>query len=250
MKYLSLKFFKVEVREKILMAYFDNSKKANCLSLACAKELHQILKLIKREKIEGLLLTSEQRVFCSGGNLSDYAKLKNKTDGIKINKEISKILNELNEIPVPTICLVTGDCFGGGLEWISAFDAVYATPPALFGMWQRKIGLSWGWGGGHRLKMRVSKKNLINMLLDTNNFSSYHAKNIGLVDLVYPKELIFEKGLEFLIKQKDLPKIPFAKIKSSNLIEHISSKHSKGEQKIFESLWMNPEHQRLLSKFR
>lgn len=246
MKNPSLKYFKTEIREKILIAYFDNSERSNCLSLACAKELHQILKTIKKEKLEGLLLTSEQRVFCSGGNLNDYANLKNKAAGIKINKEITKILNDLSELPVPTICLVTGDCFGGGLEWISAFDTVYAIPSALFGMWQRRIGLSWGWGGGHRLKMRLSKKNAVNLLLHAQNFSSYHACEMGLIDLVYPRELIFEKGLEFLKKQKDLPKIPFNKIKSGDLIEHISKK----EQKLFESLWMNPEHQRLLSKFR
>lgn len=246
MKELHLKYFKPDVCENILIATFDNSEKANCLSLACAKELQQILKFIKKEKIEGFILTSEKRVFCSGGNLSDYAKLKDKTAGIKINKEISKILNELHTIPVPTLCLVTGDCFGGGLEWISAFDTVYAVPSALFGLWQRKIGLSLGWGGGRRLELRLSKRALINLLLDTNNISSYQAKNIGLVDLIYPKELILKKALEFLRKQKSLAKIPFAKIKSSDLVEDISKK----EQRVFESLWMNPEHQRLLSKFR
>lgn len=246
MKQLRLKYFKPDICEKILIATFDNSEKANCLSLDCAKELQQILKFIKKEKIEGFILTSEQRVFCSGGNLSDYAKLKNKTAGIKINKEISKILNELHTVPVPTLCLVTGDCFGGGLEWISAFDMVYAVPSALFGLWQRKIGLSLGWGGGRRLELRLPKRALINLLLDTNNISSYQAKDIGLVDLIYPKELILKKGLAFLKKQKPLAKIPFAKIKSSDLVEDISKK----EQRVFESLWMNPEHQRLLSKFR
>lgn len=246
MKHLSLKYFRTEVREKILIAYFDNSKQSNCFGIECAKELEKILKLIKKNKIEGFLLTSDQRVFCSGGNLSDYAKLKTKSAGIKINKEISRILNDLSKIPTPTICLVNGDCLGGGIEWISAFDTVYSTPSALFGMWQRRIGLSWGWGGGHRLKMRVSKKDLLNLLLNANNFSSYKAKEIGLVDGIYTDEMIFEKGLEFFKKQRDLPQIPVSKIKSADQISH----GSKGEQKIFESLWMNSEHQRLLSKFR
>ncbi|MES2770193.1 MAG: enoyl-CoA hydratase/isomerase family protein [Bdellovibrionota bacterium] len=237
----SLKYFRIEVREKILIAYFDNSAQSNCFGIACAKELQKIIKHVKKDKIEGLLLTSDQRVFCSGGNLSDYAKLKNKAQGIKINKEITKILNEFNKMPVPTICLVTGDCLGGGIEWISAFDTVYATPSALFGMWQRRIGLSWGWGGGHRLKLRVSKKNLMNLLLNANNFSSYQAQELGLIDAIYTNELIFEKGLDFLKKQRDLPKIPFIKIKSGDI---------KHEQKIFQSLWMNPEHQRLLRRFR
>jgi enoyl-CoA hydratase len=237
----SFKFFKTEAREKILIAYFNNPSQANCFGIECARELHKILKIIKKDNMHGFMLTSEQRVFCSGGNLSDYAKLKGKAPGIKINKEISKILKELSQVSVPTICLVTGDCLGGGVEWISAFDTIYTIPSALFGLWQRKIGLSWGWGGGHRLKMRVSKKNLMNLLLNAQCFSSYHAKDVGLIDAIYTKELIFEKGLKFLDSHKDLPKTPFEKIKSTDL---------RHEQKIFESLWMNPEHQRLLSKFR
>jgi enoyl-CoA hydratase len=240
-KHLNLKFFRTEIREKILIAYFDNSAQANCFGVECARELHQLLKTTKKDNMEGFLLTSDQRVFCSGGNLSDYAKLKGKGPGVKINKEISKILKELNQLPVPTICLVTGDCFGGGVEWISAFDVVYSIPSAIFGLWQRKIGLSWGWGGGHRLKMRIPKKILINLLLSAECFSGYKAKSIGLIDAIYPKELIFEKGLKFLESHKDLPKIPFEKIKATDL---------KHEQKIFESLWMNEEHQRLLSRFR
>ena len=246
----SLNYFKIELRGKILIAYFDNSKQANCFGIECAREFEKIQKYIKKNKIEGFLLTSEQRVFCSGGNLSDYAKFlgqksKSKSGGIKINREISKILKEFNKISIPTVCLVTGDCFGGGIEWISAFDTIYSTPQSLFGMWQRKIGLSWGWGGGQRLKLRMSKKNLINLLLDTNCFSSYKAQNLGLIDSIYTKELIFEKGLDYLNQHKSLPQIPVGKIKSADIIGS-----DKGEQKIFESLWMNPEHQRLLSKFR
>lgn len=243
---MDLKYFKIEIREKILIAYFDNSAQANSFGIACAKEFEKITKYIKKHKIEGFLLTSEQRIFCSGGNLSDYAKLKNKSQGIKINKEITKILNDFSKTPTPTICLVTGDCLGGGIEWISAFDTVYTTPSVTFGMWQRRIGLTWGWGGGHRLKMRTSKKNLMNLLLNASNFSSYKAKDLGVVDEIYPLELIVEKGLAFLEQHRDLPKIPFSKVKSADLAAHIS----KDEQRIFQSLWMNSEHQRLLSKFR
>lgn len=243
---MDLKYFKLETREKILIAYFDNSAQANCFGIACAKELEKIIKHIKKHKIEGFLLTSEQRVFCSGGNLSDYAKLKNKAQGVKINKEITKILNDFSKIPVPTICLVTGDCLGGGIEWISAFDTIYTIPSVTFGMWQRRIGLTWGWGGGHRLKMRTSKKNLMNLLLNANNFSSYKAKELGIVDEIHTRELIFEKGLGFLDQHRDLPKIPFSKVKSADLTHHFS----KGEQRMFQSLWMNSEHQRLLRRFR
>jgi enoyl-CoA hydratase len=239
----SYKHFKTNIINNIVIAEFDNSEQRNCFGIACAKELQTIVKQISKQKRDGLIVTSQEKVFCSGGNLKDYAKLKKKSDGIKINREITKILNELESAPFPTICLVTGDCFGGGIEWISAFDMVFTVPHTLFGMWQRKIGLSFGWGGGVRLQKRLSHRELKNLILRAQNLSSYTALDINLIDAIYPKEIILNKALEQIKKLRDLPQIPFKAIKSLN-------SQFTNEQKVFESIWMNSEHQRLLSKFR
>jgi enoyl-CoA hydratase/carnithine racemase len=235
-----MKFFRTEVRENILIAYFSDPKHKNALGLDAAKELHEIQKHIEHKNIQGFVLTSDDSIFCSGGNLSDYAKLKHRTHGIKINRHIAKILADISEIAIPTVVLVRGDCFGGGIEWISCFDKIYSLPHVLFGMWQRKIGLSWGWGGGHRLKMRVSKKNLQNLLLSAENITAYGAQEIRLVDEICPEEYILEKALRWLQVQLELPKEPLKKIKKQNL---------KKEKKIFEELWMNPEHKQILKKY-
>jgi enoyl-CoA hydratase/carnithine racemase len=235
-----MKHFKTEEREDILIAYFDNSVQSNCLSLTAARELKTLFKAIHKKKLKGFILTSDYKIFCSGGNLSDYAKLKHSRQGLQINREITQILNELTELPVPTVCLVRGDCFGGGIEWISCFDKIFALPHSLFGMWQRKISLTWGWGGGHRLKMRVSKKDLQNILMSAENFSAYRALDMKMIDGIYEEDLILEKALSWLEAQKGLPHKPLPKIKSGNL---------KKEKKIFEELWMNDEHKTVLKNF-
>lgn len=236
-----MEFFKTKVTDNVLIADFGNPKSANSFSLACAKELNHLVKQIESEGLGGLILTSSQKTFCSGGNLSDYAKLKSKKPGIEINKKIASILGKLEKSPFPTVCCVQGDCFGGGIELISAFDIVLSTPHSLFAFWQRKIGLSLGWGGGSRLLKRMSYKDLVGQMLSAECFSAYAAKDMGLIDGVFPRQLILEKALGQIKKQRDLPQVPLAKIKLSQI---------KNEQKLFESLWHNPEHQRLLSKFR
>ncbi len=238
---MKFQFFKTTINQNILIADFHYSKSANAFSLACAKELIEILKLAKKKKCVGFIFTSSDKTFCSGGNLSDYAKLKTKKQGIEINKKISAALKSLENAPFPTVCCISGDCFGGGIELISAFDLILAAPHPLFGFWQRKIGLSLGWGGGSRLVKRIHHKNLIRLMLEAKCFSSYAAKNIGLVDEVLPTQQLLERAQDYIKKQRNLPQIPFEKIKKLG---------SKNEQKIFESLWLNTEHQRLLSKFR
>lgn len=236
----SLNHFKVEERHNTMICIFENLEYGNSFSESCANELEKIIHYVNKKKISNLVITNVGRIFCSGGNLKDYAKLRKRTEGIKINKYIAKVLNSLDKAPFYTVAIVQGDCFGGGIEWISSFDKVYATPNSMFGMWQSRIALSWGWGGGARLKLRLLKKNLKNLLLEGKTFSAYEALDLNLIDSIYPENLILKKTLDHLEKRNALPKAPIGKIKKFNL---------KHEQKIFESLWMNVEHMEVLKKF-
>ena len=48
----------------------------------------------------------------------------------------------LNEFPKPTIALVHGACFGGGCGLVCAADVALATPAALFGLTEVRVGVA------------------------------------------------------------------------------------------------------------
>lgn len=241
-----LSHFQCDIRNNVVIAFFENIEHGNSFSTSAAYELTQLVKKIKKNKNLGLVISSRHKVFCSGGNLSDYANLgdanlKSKNAGLKINSQIKKSFEELKSLPIPTVCALTGDCFGGGLEWISYFDKIYASPHSLLGMWQKKLSLSWGWGGGYYLKQRVSKSSLKNLLLEGRTFSALHAKQIGLIDDIFPIETIFDEAIQYCLLASKLPSIPNEILKNSNL---------KDEEKVFKKLWMNEEHQKILIEFK
>jgi enoyl-CoA hydratase/carnithine racemase len=159
-------------------------------------------------------------------------------EGRHVNDEIRSVLGELASLPVPTIACVTGDAFGGGVELLSCFDHVLSVPHAMFGLWQRKIGLSYGWGGGGRLESRLGTAQLRSLSLSTRAISAREALAIGLVDqLVQPAAL--ESSASALAQRLiSLPTEPVATLKSFTSFSEADS---------FNALWWNPSHTKVLS---
>lgn len=169
--------------DRVLHLVFADPKTRNSLSLRAAEELQNSL-TTHTGQYDAVCFRAEGRVFCSGGNLSDYRQMVEGEEGRVVNQRIATILDELARLPVATFCLVEGDCFGGGVELLSAFDFVYSAPHSFFGLWQRRAGLTFGWGGGARLAKRLGEAQLKNLAMASDTISAQHAREIGLIDAV------------------------------------------------------------------
>lgn len=225
---------------KILWVKLKNSKNANCFSEFEAEQLQALLDEYQT-KAMGLVFSSEgSRFFCAGGNLKQYAGM-SKSEGLKANKVIRKCMSTLSRWPLPTVCFVVGDCYGGGMEIISAFDYVVSTPASFFGLWQRKNALTFGWGGGARFAQRLSEKKLLSLYLSAKTMSSYEAQKLDVVDKIVSEDIIKEVCGEWVLRQVSLPQVPVGLVKVASLPED--------EKDIFENLWGNDEHLNILKKF-
>lgn len=211
----------------------DDHHTANALTLADSRELKKQIK----KPWTLIVCKGEERVFCSGGQLKDYARLKTKESGLKINNEIKKNLSTLQKHSALKIALVGGDCFGGGIEFLGSFDLVYSVPQALFGFWQNKMGVSYGWGGYDLLQRQLSPSFLKTALLEEKIFTAFELKRAGL---------IYE-----IVKHHDFNQIAerwektFAAKKSKLEIQkHLGKKANE----VFKKLWWAPEHRQILEK--
>lgn len=220
---------------ELLTFNFSNKKNGASFGLEEARHLAEAL---RSRKWGGLLLRGQidERVFCSGGNLKTYARLKNKAAGNKINREIRKILSDVAALSIPKACLVSGDCYGGGIELLSCFDFVATVPHSAFALWQRRNGLTFGWGGAERLLARMSKQKLVELSASMRSFGAHEALRFGLVDDVIPAAMIESRVLEWLAR-------------AMSVSTPVLRNHAQ-EARVFERLWLNPEHQRALKKFK
>ncbi|HST75588.1 MAG TPA: enoyl-CoA hydratase-related protein [Acetobacteraceae bacterium] len=54
----------------------------------------------------------------------------------------TRAMQLLNEFPKPTIALVHGACFGGGCGMVCCVDVAFATPDAIFGLTEVRVGVA------------------------------------------------------------------------------------------------------------
>jgi enoyl-CoA hydratase len=229
--------FRSELKDNVLVLSFRAPQAGNSFSLEDSRELVALLKKYKTAK--GLILISENpRLFCSGGRLSDYAKLKAKSEGLLINDQITRNLDVLAKWPGLKMVLVNGDCYGGGMEWISCFDFRWAIPTALFSFWQRRIGLTPGWGGGKRWSRILSEGSVHSQLMAAEVFGAGEALRRGVVDRVVRDEKILSEAVAWLSRVV-------------NRSDVIPSKWTAAtEKKVFSELWWSAAHREILKSWK
>lgn len=225
-----------KIDREMLEIEFRDTTSRNSFSIRAAEELKAVCETYKG-RYRALIFRAPGRVFCSGGNLADYAAMTAAEPGCDVNRRIATILDDFSRLAVPTICLVTGDCFGGGTELISVFDVVLSVPYAMFGFWQRKVGLTFGWGGGARLEKRLGTHRLRQLALAGKAFGALEAERIGLIDRVCIEGRLDEEARAYAERLIALPSAPVAEIKELT---------ADNERASFERLWWNEEHRSAL----
>ena len=235
-------YFSSQITNRILHLTFEDPATRNSFSLTAAREL---MKLIEESKagqgFDAVLFSARGRVFCSGGNLADYASMSKASEGKQVNDEIREALSALSSLQVPTVCAVAGDCFGGGVELVSCFDHVIAASHVIFGLWQRKISLTYGWGGGSRLERRLGPARLRSLSLSARAIGSREALEFGLIDEICDETSLIERAFDLARTLTGLPKEPVASLKAFS---------AETEADLFNSLWWNETHQAVLKSRR
>lgn len=210
----------------------------NAMSLVAARELSKIVKSYRQWKSPVVVTSGHPTLFCSGGNLTDYSNLKNRAAGLKINREITKCLQSFGAWPVVKLAVIEGDVLGGGMEWLGHYDFRWSTNSVFLTFWQRRIGLSPGWGGGTQWSQILGDSQTLKLLLEASLISAPRALDLGLVDRVLSASRI---------RDAIAPWCEQLKGESMNAIINWSPLR---ERQIFEKLWLGPEHLAALARWR
>lgn len=230
--------FKITEFTNYLHLDFLAPEAGNAFGLSVARELSAIQKKYKKWEQAVVVSSAHPSLFCSGGNLSDYKKLKGKAPGLKVNRDISKMLREFAAWPVVKLALVEGDAYGGGIEWLAYFDYRWCTPSTMFCFWQRRIGLPPGWGGGALWARRLGEERVRGLLRESELFSATAALRYGVVDRILPGWKIRETVLEWARRMDDPTVGELAKWSAAR------------ESALFTKLWMGAEHKAALARWK
>lgn len=115
----------------------------NAFNNKIVEQLSQCVLEVSQRMPRALFVSSIGKSFSAGGDLNymkemaDASKERNINDAVAL----SQFLCDLSNVPVPTVALVQGPAFGGGVGLISVCDIAIGVKSAIFALSEVKLGL-------------------------------------------------------------------------------------------------------------
>jgi len=111
-----------------------------------------------------------------------------------------RVFDVMASFPKPVIAMINGFCLGGGCELAMSCDLRVASETARFGQPEIKLGLIPGGGGTQRMPRLTGTGQAMRLMLTGDMIPAVEAKEIGLVEMVFPAEELRQKTLELAQK--------------------------------------------------
>ena len=162
--------------------------KRNAINNIVMNGLREAIDYVKANKQSKVFIVtgSGDQSFCSGGDLSEFHRLKTEDEAYEMLSKMGAILYDLATLDIPTIALVNGTAVGGGCEIATACDFRLVSAQAKAGFIQGTLAITSGWGGGTYLFERGLKyDDALKMLIDAKPLNASQLLNIGWTSIVY-----------------------------------------------------------------
>jgi enoyl-CoA hydratase/carnithine racemase len=130
-----------------------------------------------------LLRSGRPHIFAAGADMAEMRAF-----GAREAEEFARLGQELfaaiEKLPMITVALIDGDCFGGALDLVLAFDLRFATPRSRFAHPGARLGIVTGFGGTSRWRKAIDRAAARRMFLGNERLSAEEARELGIVDRV------------------------------------------------------------------
>jgi len=182
--------------DEFALLTLDRPEALNALSFATLRELDAALDEVATGDARALLVTGAgDRAFCAGADITELMG-RPLAQGRRDMANGQRIISRFGTLPMPSIALVNGYAFGGGLELALACNFRLALNTARLGLPEIKLGLIPGYGGTQRLPRLVGEARALEIIMTGRTVMADEAERIGLVNRLVDGDLI-EAGKAF-----------------------------------------------------
>ena len=197
-------------RGDVATIVLDRPERLNALSFDLLGRLDEALD--RASDARAVVVTGAGgRAFCAGADVGELRRrtLAEQRRGIELGQ---RVFAKLNALPVPSVAVINGYAFGGGLELALACTFRLALPNAKMGLPEIKLGLIPGYGGTQRLPRVVGEARALEMIMTGRAVEAAEAARIGLVSRVVEGDPM-EEGVAFAgrFARHSLPVLEFAR---------------------------------------
>ena len=156
----------------------------NALSFSLIRDLSDRFDEVANSDARALIITGAgTKAFCAGADIKELfgrTLMQQKQGGDFGQATFAK----LDTLPIPSVAVINGYAFGGGMELALACTFRLATKNAKMGTPEIKLGLIPGYGGTQRLPRVVGEARALEMVMTGRTVDAEEAHRIGLVSRI------------------------------------------------------------------
>lgn len=182
--------------EEFALIRLNRPEALNALSFALIGDLARAFDEVAASDARALLITGAgSKAFCAGADIGELAgrSLMQTRRGAELGQAT---FARLERLPMPSVAIINGFAFGGGLELALACTFRVVTPNAKLGLPEIKLGLVPGYGGTQRLPRMVGEARALEMILTGRAIDAPTALAWGIANRILEGDSL-EQGLAF-----------------------------------------------------
>jgi len=195
---LTVECIRYEQKGNIAFVALNRPGAMNAFNYDLLVEIGQITESIRiNPDIRLVIFTGEgDRAFSVGADLKERKTL---TDlQVKRNLiKIGEVFTMIAGLPQPTIAMINGFAFGGGMELALACDFRFAAHTALMGLTETGLGIIPGAGGTQRLPRLIGETKALELILTAKKLTATEAFDYGLLTRVTAQDKLEQETLDF-----------------------------------------------------
>lgn len=175
-------------------------EKCNALNAGLITALSGVLETCEaNETVKLVVLRATGKHFCAGADLNEMQATINAPfeTNLKEAKALGDLFFQLYTLKLPTISLVQGNCFGGGIGLLACCDMVLASEVAHFCFSEVKLGLIPAVISPYVIQA-IGQRQAKRYCLTAEWITAKEAEKIGLVHQIVPPDCL-EKTLNTLL---------------------------------------------------
>lgn len=170
----------------------------NALQFTMIEALSYTLDQVAASDARALIVTGAgPKAFCAGADIKELMDrdLMAQRVGAQLGQ---RTFAKLGALRIPSVAVLHGYAFGGGLELAMACTFRIATVKARMGLPEIKLGLIPGYGGTQRLPRLVGEARATELVMSGRTVDAIEAERWGLVNRVVPEGEPEELGKTFM----------------------------------------------------
>jgi 3-hydroxyacyl-CoA dehydrogenase / enoyl-CoA hydratase / 3-hydroxybutyryl-CoA epimerase len=184
----------------------------NVLSAAVLQDLAAKLAQILTLRPSGVVVRSaKSNGFIAGADINEFLQIRTPEQGFELVRAGQKVLQQLEELPCPSVAMLQGFALGGGLELALACTyRIGADDAALsLGLPEVMLGIHPGFGGTVRSVQLIGVRPALDLMIKGRPLRAARALSVGLVDELAPAAELAARAKALLQRRPPRHSAPF-----------------------------------------